>query len=206
MFWFRITEVVRLYEQSLNIGVCGLIVTLVTPMIRGVYESYLIIMGRLILKIFKMDHPFTIYNHIDKKNNNCGYFIDRSCFIVKSIKKSHFQLCLFLRPMQAILTDNTPCLVSSIDPDKFVPYLTFLYYSTDLKIDILGLPQLCLPSIFSFKVFVLEDYRALRNFCPSPSVRPTRHLSFCNHNKIIAKKTLKLKFIAILTSQDCETL
>ena len=39
-------------------------------------------MGRLILKI-KMDHPFTIYNYIDKKNNNCGYFIDRSCFSLK---------------------------------------------------------------------------------------------------------------------------
>lgn len=40
-------------------------------------------MGRLILKIFKMDHPFTIYNHIDKKNNNCGSLTVRSCFSLK---------------------------------------------------------------------------------------------------------------------------
>ena len=56
------------YGQSLNIGVCGSVVTPCNPYdSRGVYESYLIIMGRLILKIFKMDHPFTIYNYIDKK-------------------------------------------------------------------------------------------------------------------------------------------
>lgn len=40
-------------------------------------------MGRLIFKI-KMGYPFTIYNYIDKKNNNCGYFIDRSCFNLKT--------------------------------------------------------------------------------------------------------------------------
>lgn len=72
-------------------------------------------MGRLILKIFKMRYPFTIYNYIDKKNNNCGYFIDRSCFSLKiySIECST-NLRIEIRAVWSRICD----LVFSIDNNK----------------------------------------------------------------------------------------